>query len=65
MKERLICPTLECDAERAWRYGENEMKCRKVWGTLFFEDGSCMSRWFVDTARGFRYTMDWIGSSAA
>lgn len=50
--------TTESMAELAWRYGENCLPFRKIGGTCFFIDGSCMGRRGVDSALGFRYVVD-------
>jgi len=45
-------------AELAWRYGENCLPFRKIGGTCFFIDGSCMGHYSVDSARGIRHVLD-------
>lgn len=50
----------ETMAERAWRYGETGFVCRKQNGIVWFSDGSCMARWYVDTDRGVRHKLEVI-----
>lgn len=55
---RIVAATTETDAERAWRYGESAFRFRSACGVIWFGDGSCMTKWSVDTARGVRHTLD-------
>ena len=55
---RIVAATTETDAERAWRYGESAFRFRRANGVIWFGDGSCLTRWSVDTPRGVRHTLD-------
>lgn len=47
----------ETMAERAWRYGEGAFPYRPSNGVTWFGDGSSMTKWGVDTARGQRHIL--------
>lgn len=57
---RPVFATTETMAERAWRYGESAFVYHRVGGVSWFDDGSCLTRWGVDTARGARHTLDGV-----
>ncbi|MDS4060539.1 MAG: hypothetical protein RKP73_18525 [Candidatus Contendobacter sp.] len=57
---RIVAATTETDAERAWRYGESAFRFRRANGVTWFGDGSCLTKWSVDTPRGVRHTLDQV-----